>query len=210
MALPQHGFVWLAMPKCASTSAERVLEHEALLVLRNELKHTNYRSFQNRVRLTLALHWEREAYETVCLFREPIEWLESWWRYRARPDLEGKPQWTGNQTFETWLRRYLDDDPGLRGLGRQSRFVAYEGAELGIDRIFRFESPEVWQGWLSQRVGRELDFPRRNWSKPRELSLDPGLRRDAEAKLAPEYDIYAHLLPSGQWAPPKGYVPAGA
>ena len=211
MALPQHGFVWLSMPKCASTAVEAVLEPEARLVLRGPIKHTNYRSFANRVRPVLGLHWDRSEYEVVCLFREPVSWLESWWRYRSRDSLRGKPQWTGEESFASWLGRYVEGDPALRvgALGRQSRFGALEGDELGIDRIFRYESPEVWQGWLSERMGRPLEFPQRNVSVSRSQSLDPGLRREAEAALAPEYDIYRHL-DSGQWAPPEGYVPTPA
>ena len=213
MALPQCGFVWLSMPKCASTAVERVLEPYARAILRGNLKHTNYQAFANRVAPVLALGgYRREDYEVVCLFRDPVDWLESWWRYRSRPELQRGPQaekWTGEETFTSFAERYLARDKPLQGLGRPARFGAYQGPGLGIDRIFRYESPEVWQDWLSARVGEPLAFERRNVSERRAAEIDPEVRRRLVEFFTPEYDIYSHLGPDGQWAPPSGYVPAG-
>jgi len=204
MALPQHGFVWLSMPKCASTAVEAVLEPHARVVLRGPLKHTNLRGFESRVEPVMEMQWSRSAYETVCLFREPVSWLESWWRYRSRDELRGSPKWTGDESFASWLGRYIAEDPSLLGLDRQARFVSSEDFVLGVDRVFRYESPQVWQGWLSERMRRPLDFPQRNVSVSRSEELDPGLRREAQAYLAPEYEIYERLG-QGAWQP-QGFV----
>jgi hypothetical protein len=214
MALPQRAFVWLSMTKCASTSVEAALDPHALAVFRGDLKHTNYRLFRSRVVPVLALGgYKREDYEVVCLFREPIDWLGSWWRYRSRPILEMRPRhrknWIGDVPFSSFVQRYLDRDPSVIGLGRQARFVADRGPGLGIDRIFRFESPEVWQDWLVARVGKPLEFERLNVSEKPAQEIDPSLRRRLEEFFAAEYDIYEHLRTDGQWAPPKGYLPAG-
>lgn len=217
MALPHRGFVWLSMPKCASTSVENVLDPHALVVLRGRLKHTNYELFQRRVAPLLAHGGYQPAdYEVVCLFREPVDWLESWWRYRSRPKLRKRPRnrknWIGDETFSSFADRYVERDPSLLGIGRQARFVANQNAAagIGIDRIFRYESSTVWQDWLVGRVGEPLEFERRNVNEGRAAKIDPSVRRRLQEFLAREYAIYEKLASTGQWVPPTGHLPGGA
>lgn len=82
----EHGFVLLFTPKCASTSLERALHGRMDLVARGPLKHENYRRYERFYRPLLAQHCE-EPLETVCVIREPVDWLASWYRYRTRDSL---------------------------------------------------------------------------------------------------------------------------
>jgi len=207
MALPHRGFVWLSAPKCASTSVEEALEVHASLVMRHHFKHANYTTFTHRVEPLLAdFGHDRSSYEVVCLFREPVGWLESWWRYRARPEILRGPKahnYTGDMGFDEFVTRYVDRHPGLRGIGRPARFCSLEGRVVGVDRILRYESTEVWQTYLSERVGTDLGFRRTNVSGRDPEPLDPAVRRRAEEFFAPEYRIWAELGRDGQWTPPR-------
>lgn len=213
LALPGHGFVMLSMPKCASTSLVRSLAKDAEIVLRvnPRLKHINCKQFHTLMVPVLRRGgYKRDDYELVSLFREPVAWLESWWRYRRRPELAEKKQdrYTGDQSFEEYVREYLRRENPMRG--RPARFVAMgDDLDIGVDRIFALERPDVWQGWIAERLGSSVDVGQQNIStEPAEPELPSDLRADLEAFFAPEYDIYARLRDTGQWAPPAGYVPA--
>ena len=209
LALPSHGFVMLSLPKTASTSLVRTLQRHAEVVLRVNpgLKHVNCGQFhQLVVPLLRKGGYRRRDYELCVMFREPVEWLESWWRYRSRPQLEENAErFTGEQSFEEFALDYLERPDPLRG--RPARFVSMtKDLDLGVDRIFQLEAPEVWQQWMSTKIGKDLSFPQANYSKERaEPELTAGTRARLVEYFRPEYDIYGHLRDEGMWAPPKGY-----
>jgi hypothetical protein len=215
IGLPAHGFVMLSMPKCASTSLVQSLQGRAELVLRvnPRLKHMNCRSFHNLIVPVLENGgYRREDYELVSLFREPLAWIESWWRYRQRPALarEDAAKFTGEMSFEEFVGRYVDQDPRPGTLrGRPARFVAMsEDLDIGVDRLFALEQPRVWQTWIGSKVGGGFDVSTDNRSSVRaEPELSATLRARLEDYFAPEYAIYEELRATGEWAPPKGLVP---
>jgi len=216
MALPAHGFVMLSMPKCASTTLVSSLKGDAEILMRvnPKLKHMNCRTFTNKMGPVLAnAGYKRGDYELVTLFREPVSWLESWWRYRQRPALAEKDdgKWTGDTSFERFVLDHIEGAPGaIRG--RQARFVSLDDTfALGVDRIFALERPDAWQGYIDRKLGREVELKTKNWSTSR---AEPDLTSQTRTRLlehyAPEYDIWQHLLHGdGQWAPAAGYVAGG-
>ena len=59
-----------------------------VLRINPKLKHINCAQFHELMVPVLRKGgYHRKDYEVVSLFREPVEWLESWWRYRKRPAL---------------------------------------------------------------------------------------------------------------------------
>jgi len=215
IGLPAHGFVLLSMPKCASTSLVRSLQGHAELLLRGNprLKHMNCRSFHTLIVPVLRnAGYERGDYEVVSLFREPTAWIESWWRYRQRPSLAkvDPAKFTGDVSFEEFVGRYVDGDPGPGTLrGRPAKFVALsDDLDLGVDRLFALERPQVWQTWIGAKVGGGIDVSTDNRSTVRP---EPQLSRTMRARLdeffAPEYAIYEQLRATGEWAPPRGLIP---
>lgn len=215
IGLPAHGFVLLSMPKCASTSLVRSLQGRAELLLRinPRLKHMNCRSFHNVMAPVLAsAGYERESYELVSLYREPTAWVESWWRYRQRPALasEDSSKFTGDVSFEEFVGRYVDADPRPGTLrGRPARFISLsDRLDIGVDRLFALEQPEVWQRWINEKVSGGVDIKVDNRSKVRsEPELSKTMRARLDEFFAPEYAIYEELRATGEWAPPRGYVP---
>jgi hypothetical protein len=212
LALPAHGFVMLSLPKCASTSMVKAVAGQAEMVLRinPKLKHINCAQFHDLMVPVLRKGgYQRKDYEVVSLFREPVEWLESWWRYRKRPALheENSRRYTGDQTFEEFTVDYLERKRKVRG--RPARFIAMsDDLDIGVDRLFALERPDAWQSWITDKLGSEVTFGTDNVSIVRQApELTPETRARLEAYFAPEYDIYSHLRETGSWAPPQGYVP---
>jgi hypothetical protein len=201
---PGRDFVLLALPKTASTALERTLTPYATEVVGSPpaQKHLPARGFvHTRMEQLAADGHPRESYELVTMFREPIEWLESWWRYRAR---EGSRSSTADMDFEEFARRYVSgDDDGPIPAGRPAKFVRARGV-VAVDRIFSVERPDVWEPWFSERVGEPLEFERRNVSSTQRGELSAETRERLEAWFAPEYDVWRRLAATGEWSGARG------
>lgn len=212
---PSYGFVLLSVPKVASTSLDAALAgyHEEPAG-KPPAKHQNVLNFhRHTVPKIRRLGFERDQYEVVLLFRDPVGWLESWWRYRQRPDVRDNhtERYTGDRSFTEFVRLFLTDKDATGITGRPARFVAGD-ANRGarVERIFAVDRPEVWTGWFAERVGSPLDVPRRNQASARTATdLPADLNSELRAWFAPEYEVLDHLEDSGQWEPPFGYRPAG-
>ncbi|WP_139982994.1 sulfotransferase family 2 domain-containing protein [Nocardioides litoris] len=209
---PTHGFVLLAVPKVASTSLDAALGHlHEPPPGRPPHKHQNLLGFHRHTapRIEAAGH-PRSSYEVVALFRDPVAWLESWWRYRQRP-LVREERSTGDLAFAEFVRLFLDDKDATGIKGRPARFIAGEAASgARLDRLFAVDRPEVWTAWFSERVGAPVEVPRRNASTARRAEpLPDDLAVELRAWFAPEYAVLAELEPTGEWQPPVGYRPPG-
>ena len=202
---PGRDFVLLALPKTASTSLERTLSPYATEVVGGPpaRKHMPARGFLLTMAPGLAEQGHRrESYEIVTMFREPISWLESWWRYRAR---DASRQSTADMSFDEFARSYLArDDAAPTPNGRPARFINARGM-VAVDRIFSVERPDVWSAWLAERVGAPLEFERRNASAD---GVRGELGEETTAALtrhfAPEYDVWRRLAETGEWAGARG------
>ena len=201
----------LSLAKCGSTSVEAALAPYHEEVPGGPFrKHANVRRFDRFVQPGLESQgFDRNDYEVVSLFREPVEWLASWWRYRQRPFLAKKrpERFTGGMSFEEFADRFLARDPGVIR-GHPAHFVSAASGEVGVDRIFALDRPEVWVPWFSERVGAPLEIGTLNRSRLRSVpELSAGMRDRLEEFFAAERDIQERLVPRGEWKPPPGYVP---
>ena len=205
MTFLDQGFVLLALPKTASTSLERTLAPYATEVVGGSpaRKHMPARGFLLTMAPELAEQGHpRESYELVTMFREPIAWLESWWRYRAR---DASRHSTAQLSFEGFARSYLaKDDAAPTPNGRPARFLNARGV-VAVDRIFSVERPDVWSAWFSERVGAPLEFERRNASA---TGVRGELGEETTAALrrhfTPEYDVWRRTLDTGEWSGARG------
>jgi hypothetical protein len=197
--------VLLALPKTASTSLERTLSPYATAVISSPpaRKHIPARGFVLTMAPGLAQQGHpRESYELVTMFREPIAWLESWWRYRAR---EASKQSTADVSFEEFALSFLArDDAAPTPSGRPARFINARGV-VAVDRIFSVERADVWSAWFSERIGVPLEFERRNASAGDVRGeLTAATRAALERHFTPEYDVWHRLQDTGQWCGARG------
>jgi hypothetical protein len=200
LAVPTRGVVFLAMTKSASTAIESAFRDHAELLFTGppRFKHINYSIFNLRVAPLLAARGHpRSSYEVICAFREPIEWLGSWWRYRSRSGAE-KPlkdpgHFTGDESFDEFVRGYIAQSPRHVNVGRPSVFVGNDQGHIGVDRIYRYEDVDDLVTYIAAQLGRDIRLSRVNPSPERRATLSAAVEAAARAHLAPEYHIYENL-----------------
>ena len=137
----------------------------------------------------------RGSYEVVCVVREPIDWLASWWRYRSREELAdpsrgNHPNYAGHLSFEQFVRAYMDGEDQFAQVGRQAKFVRPRGGQAGVDRIFRYDRLNLLVAYLCEKVGGEVKIGTSNVSPKRSAYLSEECERELREFLAPEYRIY--------------------
>ncbi len=194
---PGKGFVFLAAPKTASTSIEQAFRSHADVSMKtNPFKHTRYAQFQRFLQPWLdSKGFPRESYEVVCVVREPIDWLASWWRYRSREELANPSRryhrnYAGHLSFEQFARGYMGGEEQSAQVGRQAKFVQPRSGEAGVDRLFRYDRLDLLVDFLSEKVGEEVGIGTSNVSPKRSFSLPEACERELREFFAPEYRLY--------------------
>ncbi|MDT8856741.1 hypothetical protein RNZ50_17250 [Paracoccaceae bacterium Fryx2] len=199
--------VFLEMPKTASKAVVAMLKphvsqdpgHRATEA------HIGHRGFSHRWQRRL----ERDLggpVETFCVMREPLERLQSWYRYRMRAKIAGGDTSTRGVDFNAFVAACIvDAPPGFARIGRQDRFLGLrpgagpglEGARLGVDHVFDYRRIGVLVDFVSERLGQRLVLPLRNVSPappaPVDYTLSDAVRAQVRAHLAAEFELYSLL-----------------
>jgi hypothetical protein len=199
---PGKGFVFLATTKSGSTSIETAfLRHSQMILLKPPaIKHTSYAGFQRFLQPFLnSRGFPRESYEVVCAFREPIDWLSSWWRYRSREKLANPTDpkhrnYTGDVSFEQFAWAYMEGSEHFAQVGRLSRFVRPSPGKAEVDRIFRYDRLDLLVDFLCEKVGEEVEVGSENTSPERSFSLSEECEIELREFFAPEYRIYERAI----------------
>jgi hypothetical protein len=191
------------MPKSASTSIERALTPHCGFVVTDppSLKHANYKGFMRLYApiLRKKCSLPRTDYEVVCIMREPISWLNSWYRYRSREGLARaatgrRVRYTGGMTFPDFLEAYLQDTPPpFARVGDPFAFVTQRNGRVGVDRIFKFEELESFRRYISTRLKVEITIPTTNVSPTRDYDVPGPLLARVREKLGPAIRLYESL-----------------
>ena len=189
----RHRLVLLAMPKCASTSLEAALAGKVDVVISKNpsAKHTPFRKYDRFLRRYFETFTDGPL-EVVSLFRQPEDWLRSWWRYRSRPGLGAPGRSVKGWSFGRFALAYINDEKGPATVGSQARFVSAKDETIGCDRIFRYETVDRFSDWLSQRLETEIELDRLNVSPLADSAEDLGadVQAQLDDRLAREYEIY--------------------
>jgi len=191
----QNNLAILAMTKTGSTSVETALAPFCDILFTHDprVKHIQYRRFERFIQPYLKSLGYGEV-RTTCLFRDPVDWLGSWYRYRSRPALRGQVNSTAEMSFETFVENYLSDTPDpFAKVGRQSQFVLRQNGDIGIDHLFRYEDIASFQSFLSDVFRREIELPRLNESPKQRLDLSKPLLAELQKTLSQDFEIYESL-----------------
>jgi hypothetical protein len=130
--------------------------------------------------------------ETLCVIREPVDWLGSWYRYRGRAALDGHPNSTKDLSFAEFVEAYLNKPtPPFARVGRISRFVAGASGGPGVTHMFRYENLAGVTRFLSDRFETAIVLPRVNVSSRARLDLPAALRARLETELSEDFALYA-------------------
>ena len=187
--------VLLAVPKTGTTALEAALLAHADTAILNphEKKHLTARRWRNQLAPFFENRGTRQI-ETMAIIREPRDWLGSWYRYRARPEISGSASSTAGMDFAQFVTGWLSDpEPEYARVGRQSRFVANAEGKIIVDHLFRYEDLGQAVDFLQQRLGVTLDLGRRNISPQADLSLPPALEARLQREAAADFDLWARL-----------------
>ncbi len=198
----KHRFAFFCTPKNASTSIEQVLTPYADVLLTGSpaLKHLRPHEYRKDLLPLIERKHPGLRIESFCLMREPLDWANSWYRYRSRPLLKdpARPNhqnYTGNVSFNEFIEAVLEDDPPpFARIGRQSAFICGPGGkEPLVDHMFAYERLEVLALYLSERIGKAVKLPRENVSPRRWTSLAPELEARFVDAHAFDYELFQTL-----------------
>ncbi len=168
----KHRFAFFCTPKCASNSIEAMLRPHIDIDLKGspQVRHTSVRQYRRYLAPYLAGVAPGVHIETVALIREPLSWLYSWYRFRARSELRSQKHVnsTAHVNFEEFISAYLaDPQPEFARVGSQAEFLAGEEADgAGVDQLFAYEDLALLVDWLAGRIGAPLSL--------RAINVSPG------------------------------------
>ena len=188
--------VFLSVPKTGTTAWQNRLAPLADLTVTNppEIKHAPVYRY-NR--------WIRPMYDKVCgaqmevlaVMREPVSWLGSWYRYRQRPFMDGRPNSTRGISFEDFVDGYTrGQKPAFADVGSQAKFLERQPNGTGVDHLFRYEDQDRLAAFLSDRLGHAIERPGiANASPEAAMELSAQMRAKLERKCAAEFELYQSI-----------------
>lgn len=188
----EERLVLLAVPKTGTTAYETALAPRADIVVSNppELKHAPLYRYNRFFRPMFDRVCSVEM-ETVAVMREPLSWIGSWYRYRRRPFMTGKPNSTLDMSFDDFVRAYLDPArPAVADVGRQSKFLEPRPNGTSVTHLFRYEDLAPFDRFLEQRLGARFATSRENVSPALDLTLSPETEHKFRRRCADEFDLY--------------------
>ncbi|MCA0994564.1 gamma-glutamyl kinase [Alloyangia pacifica] len=184
--------VLLAVPKTGTSAYEAALgPHASMAVLDPpELKHAPVYRY-NRFFRPMFEKMGVEHMELMAVVREPVSWLGSWYRYRQRGFLEGKPTSTRGLSFDDFVEAYTRGErPPFANVGSQAKFVEPRPNGTDVTHLFRYENQAVITGFLEERLGLTLDLPRENVSPRADLALSPEIEAKLRRKCAADFELW--------------------
>lgn len=157
----RHNFAFFCTPKNASNSVEAMLKPYADIHLLGspQVRHTNVRDYERYISPYLQSVAPDNAVERIALIREPVAWLYSWYRFRARSALRDGQSLnsTAHLSFAEFIDEYLTVSPRpFAQVGTQLEFVTAADGGLGIDRLYAYENLDELVAYFSALVGSEL------------------------------------------------------
>ncbi|CAA0120693.1 Uncharacterised protein [BD1-7 clade bacterium] len=212
----RHNIAFLCNPKCASTSIEAALDDHCDVRMSKypSIKHMNARVFHESFLPMYQQLIPNSQIETVCLMRDPIDWLFSWYRYRSRPALASiehprHRNYTGNIDFNQFIEAYLLVDdldggssdekkaPAYAQVGSQYNFIKDSNNDIGIDRIYPLERTDLLVRYLQKKLQTRLTLEKLNQSPTRNLRLAPSLKHDLQEHLKADFRLYEQVMFEG-------------
>ena len=184
--------VVFAVPKTGSVSIETAFApHFDMVMSKNpNLKHMPVRTYeaslQNFVTRKVAKNPEK-----IAVVREPLDWILSWWRYRMRPEIDGKPNSTKGVSADDFILSYMSDEPATyANVGSQHAFLHNKAGELGVDRLFRFDDLSALVSYLNMRLRVEVTIAHLNASPANDRGVSPDVADAYRRYAAKEYALY--------------------
>lgn len=186
---------FLSVPKTGTTAYEAALRDRADMVISEPpmLKHAPVYRYNRFIRPMFLNVCDAEM-ELVAVMREPISWLGSWWRYRQRPFMQGKPNATHDISFDDFVLAYMKGKkPSFADVGMQSKFLEKQPNGTGVTHLFKYEDQSKLQEFLCQRLDVTLSLAQQNVSPKIEQKLSADVELRFRRKYADEFSLYENI-----------------
>jgi len=159
----QHRYAFFCTPKCASNSIEAMLKPHAEIHLLGspQVRHTNARQYEKHIQPYLMEVSAAQSIERIAIIREPVAWLYSWYRFRARSALRNADSQnsTAHVSFGEFVDAYLSEQqPPFAEVGTQLEFLLDGAGELGVDRLYAYDNLNDLAAYFSELVGQQLSL----------------------------------------------------
>ena len=184
--------VFLSVPKTGTTAYAKALSARADMVISDppSLKHLPVYRYNRFLRPLFAKVCDAEM-ELMAVMREPVSWLGSWYRYRQRPFLRGKPNGTHDLSFDEFVAAYAKGQrPAYANVGSQAQFLKRQPNGVGVDHLFRYEDQPRLQSFLEDRLSCEITLDRVNVSPAADLTLSAKVEDKLRRKCSDEFALY--------------------
>lgn len=188
----QKKLVIFSVPKTGTSAIDQVLAPHADMAITGPpiLKHLPVYRY-NRFITPLWEAVEAEGFETFAMIRKPLDWLGSWYRFRARPDLDGTVNSTMNVTFDEFVDAALKGKPpAFAHVGSQERFLSGGVGRDGVDHLFQYEQMPLALTFLEDRLGIDMTLSRMNTSPAMPLQLGDKVMEKYQRKKAAEIALW--------------------
>lgn len=188
--------VLLSVPKTGTTAYQTALRARADIVVSDppELKHAPIYRYDRFFRPIFEKMFGVEM-EIMAVVREPVDWLGSWYRYRQRPFMQGKPNATHGISFDDFVNAYMQGKrPGFANVGSQARFLTPRPNGCTVSHLFKYENQPGIRAFLQDRLQTEIAPARENVSPDLPLELSPDIAERLRRKCADEFELHARAI----------------
>jgi hypothetical protein len=192
--------VVLSVPKTGTHAYTRALGPRASMVVTDppELKHAPVYRY-NRFFRPMFEKMGAPDMELVAVIREPLSWLGSWYRYRQRPALDGRPTSTKGVSFDAFLVACCEHDPpAFARVGSQAKFVEARPNGTAVAQFFRYEDQAGFQDFLRKRLGDLPEIPIINVSPALNLSISSDVEAQVRRARAAEFALWESIPVRGE------------
>ena len=183
----------LAAPKTGTHALQNALGDKADIVFRHPTgaKHMRVQKFRRKL-LPLIDPSSQHGLQTMAVVRAPVDWLGSWYRYRQRPALDGRPNSTRGISFDAFVEAYLaKNPPPYAAVGSQARFTGFGGGTAAVDHLFDYADFPACIAFLAQRLGIPLSMPAvANASGGVAPQLSPAVLEQLQNQRPEEFALY--------------------
>lgn len=191
-----NSLVLFAVPKTGSTALEYALAPccDVKLTGAPARRHTPMKSYEARMEAKVRALCPEEP-ELVALVREPLDWLGSWYRYRARPGMKAPQNSTRGMSFDAFIEGYLSDTPPAPArLGTQSEFLARKEGGCGATALFPYERFDAAAAYLRRRLRTAAEPEAVNVSPHAVLTLSPELEARLRDERAADFTLHQQAV----------------
>ncbi|PRY74011.1 hypothetical protein CLV76_1248 [Marivita geojedonensis] len=191
--------VLLSVPKTGTHAYSQALGPRASMVVSDppELKHAPVYRY-NRFFRPMFEKMGAEQMDLVAVIREPLSWLGSWYRYRQRSALDGRPASTRGMCFDAFLTAACaETPPAFANTGSQAKFVEPRPNGTAVRHLFRYEDQPGLQRFLSDRLGPLPDIPSVNVSPRQDLSVTPETESLVRRRRADDFALWDSIPVGG-------------